>query len=129
MSTDHAVWFIAAGFSIYAMTKACASSLAESLRDELAPFQIRATTVEPGYFRTSFLNAGVMVNAGKRIEVYNDEATPTGQTRRKLLVVDNNIEPARRRRQRMQGSCRCADWNWASPRQGPPGEGGAGAGL
>ncbi|KID84844.1 NAD(P)-binding domain protein [Metarhizium guizhouense ARSEF 977] len=85
-----ASWRGGAGFSIYAMTKACASSLAESLRDELAPFQIRATTVEPGYFRTSFLNAGVMVNAQKRIEVYNDEATPTGQTRKKLLVVDNN---------------------------------------
>ncbi|KAK9434629.1 NAD(P)-binding domain protein [Metarhizium brunneum] len=85
-----ASWRGGAGFSIYAMTKACASSLAESLRDELAPFQIRAATVEPGYFRTSFLNAGVMVNAQKRIEVYNDEATPTGQLRKKLLVVDNN---------------------------------------
>ncbi|KAG8413165.1 hypothetical protein J3459_015730 [Metarhizium acridum] len=83
-------WRGGAGFSIYAMTKACASSLAESLRDELAPFQIRATTVEPGYFRTSFLNAGVMVNAQKRIEVYNDETTPTGQTRKNLLVIDNN---------------------------------------
>ncbi|EXU98675.1 short chain dehydrogenase family protein [Metarhizium robertsii] len=96
MSTDHAVWFIAAGFSIYAMTKACASSLAESLRDELAPFQIRATTVEPGYFRTSFLNAGVMVNAGKRIEpgdvvkgckVLVDVLTGTGLAHGKDLPV------------------------------------------
>ncbi|KID72006.1 uncharacterized protein G6M90_00g029590 [Metarhizium brunneum] len=85
-----ASWRGGAGFSIYAMTKACASSLAESLRDELAPFQIRAATVEPGYFRTSFLNAGVMVNAQNRIEVYSDEATPTGQLRKKLLAVDDN---------------------------------------
>lgn len=82
-----ASWRGGAGFSIYAMTKACASSLAESLRDELAPFRIRATTVEPGYFRTSFLNAGVMVNAQKRIEVYDDEATPTGKRGRSCLSL------------------------------------------
>lgn len=49
-------WRGGPGFSVYAMTKACASSLAESLNEELKPFRIRATVVEPGYFRTSFLN-------------------------------------------------------------------------
>lgn len=83
-------WRGGAGFSIYAMTKACVSSLAESLRDELAPFKIRSTTVEPGYFRTSFLNPGVMVSSKTRIDAYSDEATPTGQVRKRLVVVDNN---------------------------------------
>ena len=72
------------------MTKACVSSLAESLQDELAPFKIRSSTIEPGYFRTSFLNPGVMVNSKKRMDVYNDEGTPTGQTRKQLVVVDSN---------------------------------------
>lgn len=83
-------WRGGASFSIYAMTKACVSSLAESLHDELSPFKIRSTTVEPGYFRTSFLNPGVMVNSKKRIDVYNDADTPTGQTRNRLVVVDRN---------------------------------------
>ncbi|KAK2601791.1 hypothetical protein QQS21_004675 [Conoideocrella luteorostrata] len=83
-------WRGGASFSVYAMTKACVSSLAESLHEELAPFKIRATVVEPGYFRTAFLNPGVMVQSKERIEAYNDESTPTGQTRRRLIEVDSN---------------------------------------
>jgi NAD(P)-dependent dehydrogenase (short-subunit alcohol dehydrogenase family) len=81
-------WRGGASFSVYAMTKACVSSLAESLAVELAPFKIRSTAVEPGYFRTSFLNPGVRVKAKQRVEVYNDEATPTGRTRNQLDAVD-----------------------------------------
>lgn len=83
-------WNGGAGFSVYAMTKACASSLAESLSEELAPFDIRATTIEPGYFRTGFLNPGARVNTQERIDAYSDEKTPTGQTRKALPLVDGN---------------------------------------
>ncbi|KND90985.1 putative oxidoreductase YusZ [Tolypocladium ophioglossoides CBS 100239] len=83
-------WTGGASFAVYAMTKSCASSLAESLRYELSPFKITCTTIEPGYFRTSFLNPGAMVQGQKRIDAYEDEKTPSGQTRGALKVTDGN---------------------------------------
>ncbi|KAI8656282.1 hypothetical protein NCS56_01231600 [Fusarium sp. Ph1] len=85
-------WNGGASYSVYAMTKSCMSSLAESLREELAPFKIVATVVEPGYFRTNFLNPGVRVTTKQRIAAYDDENTPTGQTRRALNKKDNAQE-------------------------------------
>lgn len=83
-------WNGGASYAVYAMTKACTSSLAESLKEELEPFAIRATVIEPGYFRTGFLNPGARVNAQGRIEAYNDETTPTGKLRKVLSFVDGN---------------------------------------
>ncbi|RSL93610.1 hypothetical protein CDV31_014633 [Fusarium ambrosium] len=70
------------------MTKACMSLLVESLRVELAPFDIIATVVEPGYFRTNFLNPDVRVMT-PIIDAY-DENTPTGQMRKALEKMDGN---------------------------------------
>ncbi|KAH6887732.1 hypothetical protein B0T10DRAFT_406726 [Thelonectria olida] len=81
-------WSGGPGFAAYSMTKACVSSLAESLQAELAPFKITATVVEPGYFRTNFLNPGVRVRTEKTLAAYDDEKTPTGITRRQLEVTD-----------------------------------------
>ena len=83
-------WRGGATYSVYSMVKACVSSLAESLRYELEPFNILASVVEPGYFRTSFLNPGVKVTSKNRMDVYNDENTPTGKTRKALEATDNN---------------------------------------
>lgn len=85
-----ASWKSGASYSVYAMTKSCASSLAESLREELSPFKIRATAVEPGYFRTSFLKPGVIVKSQHRIAAYDDEQTPSGQLRKQLSIMDGN---------------------------------------
>ncbi|KAJ4311659.1 hypothetical protein N0V84_010338 [Fusarium piperis] len=85
-------WSGGASYSVYAMTKSCVSSLAESLREELAPFKIVATVVEPGYFRTSFLNPGVKATTKQRIPAYDDENTPTGKTRRILDKKNNKQE-------------------------------------
>ncbi|KAF7562469.1 hypothetical protein G7046_g1664 [Stylonectria norvegica] len=81
-------WGGGPSFSVYAMTKACVSSLAESLRIELAPFNIAATAIEPGYFRTNFLDPAVRVHSKERIGAYDDENTPSGQVRRGLAVTD-----------------------------------------
>lgn len=83
-------WEGGASYAIYAMTKACASSLAESLKEELEPFDIQATVIEPGYFRTGFLNPGARVNAQTRMDAYEDEGTPTGKVRKTLGFVDGN---------------------------------------
>lgn len=81
-------WRGGAGFPVYAMTKSCMSSLAESLKQEVAPFDIVATVVEPGYFRTNFLNPDVKVMT-PIIDAY-DENTPTGQMRKALERTDGN---------------------------------------
>lgn len=83
-------WRGVAGGAVYAMTKWACSALAESLATELAPFKIKATVVEPGYFRTGFLNPGTLASSKVRIDAYEDEKTPTGQTRRRLAVTDGN---------------------------------------
>jgi NAD(P)-dependent dehydrogenase (short-subunit alcohol dehydrogenase family) len=66
------------------------SSLAESLRIELEPFEIAATVIEPGYFRTGFLKPGAKISAEARIPAYEDEQTPSGKTRNALLAVNGN---------------------------------------
>ncbi|UIJ46293.1 oxidoreductase [Sphingomonas cannabina] len=45
------------GFGVYASTKFAVEGLSEALRAELAPLGIHVTAVEPGYFRTDFLDA------------------------------------------------------------------------
>ena len=47
----------AAGFGIYSSTKFAVEGLSEALHAELAPLGIHVTVVEPGYFRTDFLDA------------------------------------------------------------------------
>ncbi|KAF4965596.1 hypothetical protein FSARC_6618 [Fusarium sarcochroum] len=83
-------WRGGATYSVYSMVKASASSLAESLREELEPFKITVSAVEPGYFRTGFLNPGAKIVTKKRMDVYNDENTPTGKTRAMLEATNDN---------------------------------------
>lgn len=47
----------AAGFGVYSSTKFAVEGLSEAMHAELAPLGIRVTVVEPGYFRTDFLDA------------------------------------------------------------------------
>ncbi|MEU8110308.1 oxidoreductase [Nonomuraea muscovyensis] len=46
-----------AGFGIYCSTKFAVEGISEAMRQELAPLGIHVTLVEPGYFRTDFLDA------------------------------------------------------------------------
>ena len=73
---------------MYCATKWAVSGLAESLRLEVEPFGIGVSVVEPGYFRTGFLNAGARVFTEQRIKDY-DEST-VGQVREFLNKADNN---------------------------------------
>jgi NAD(P)-dependent dehydrogenase (short-subunit alcohol dehydrogenase family) len=73
---------------IYCATKWAVSGLAESLRAEVAPFGIGVCVVEPGYFRTGFLNAGARVFTEQRIKDYDESAV--GQVREFLNKADNN---------------------------------------
>ncbi|KAI1147195.1 NAD(P)-binding protein [Nemania diffusa] len=51
-------WYGGAAFSHYASAKWAVSGFTESLHEEVKEFGINATVVEPGYFRTGFLNGG-----------------------------------------------------------------------
>jgi NAD(P)-dependent dehydrogenase (short-subunit alcohol dehydrogenase family) len=72
---------------LYCATKWAVSGLAESLRLEVAPFGIGVCVIEPGYFRTGFLNAGARVQTKQRIKDYDESAV--GQVRAFLEQVDN----------------------------------------
>ncbi|CAH0048434.1 unnamed protein product [Clonostachys solani] len=77
-------------YAIYAMTKWSCSALMESLAAEVASYGIRATVVEPGYFRTGFLNPGAKVTSQERLPAYEDPSSAAGQVRAALLTTDGN---------------------------------------
>jgi NAD(P)-dependent dehydrogenase (short-subunit alcohol dehydrogenase family) len=68
-----------AGVGLYCASKFAVTGLSESLAQELAPFGIRVTVVEPGGFRTNFAG-GSMTLAKKLMTEYDGTpaATPRG---------------------------------------------------
>jgi len=60
------------GWGIYCASKFAVEALSEALHAELAPLGVRATVVEPGFFRTDFLNADSVVSTANRIAQYAD---------------------------------------------------------
>lgn len=64
----------AAGFGVYSSTKFAVEGLSEALHDELAPLGIHVTVVEPGYFRTDFLDSSSLTTSPHIIADYDDTA-------------------------------------------------------
>ncbi len=58
------------GWGIYCATKFAVEGITEALALELAPLGIFATTVEPGFFRTDFLDAKSLTTAKNSIADY-----------------------------------------------------------
>jgi NAD(P)-dependent dehydrogenase (short-subunit alcohol dehydrogenase family) len=63
-----------AGFGIYCSTKFAIEGLSEALHHELAPLGIQVTVVEPGYFRTDFLDSSSLSASAARIGDYGETA-------------------------------------------------------
>ncbi len=59
-------------YSIYAASKFAVEGFSESLSAELAPFGIRVTVVEPGFFRTDFLETSSVRYGSHRVDDYAD---------------------------------------------------------
>ncbi|GJJ01103.1 short-chain dehydrogenase/reductase [Duganella rhizosphaerae] len=59
-----------AGWGLYSSTKFAVEGLSEALAMEMAPLGIHVTVVEPGFFRTDFLDASSLVSTHKRIDDY-----------------------------------------------------------
>ena len=68
-----------AGWGVYCSTKFAVEGLSESMGYELAPLGIQATAIEPGGFRTNFLDDSSLVTAEPRIEDYSSTAGATRQ--------------------------------------------------
>jgi NAD(P)-dependent dehydrogenase (short-subunit alcohol dehydrogenase family) len=61
-----------AGGGIYCATKFAVNGFSETLSAEVAPFGIKVTIVQPGYFRTSFLSAGSLAVPQNQITDYQN---------------------------------------------------------
>lgn len=59
-----------AGWGIYCATKFAVEGLSEALAEEVKPFGINVTIIEPGYVRTNFLNSSSLIASKNPIEEY-----------------------------------------------------------
>jgi NAD(P)-dependent dehydrogenase (short-subunit alcohol dehydrogenase family) len=78
-----------AGWGIYCATKFAVEGFSEALAREVGPLGIDVIIVEPGYFRTDFLDASSLSTEGTVIDDYADTA---GATRRHATDV-NHAQP------------------------------------
>jgi NAD(P)-dependent dehydrogenase (short-subunit alcohol dehydrogenase family) len=67
------------GWGIYCSTKFAVEGITEALHGELAPLGIHATVVEPGYFRTNFLDGSSLQRTAMQIPDYTETV---GETRK-----------------------------------------------
>jgi len=77
------------GWGVYSSTKFAVEGLTESLHGELAPLGIHATVVEPGFFRTDFLDSSSLI---KTANVISDYADTVGKMR-DLAEGHNHQQP------------------------------------
>jgi NAD(P)-dependent dehydrogenase (short-subunit alcohol dehydrogenase family) len=78
-----------AGWGIYCATKFAVEAISEALADEVGPLGIDVIIVEPGYFRTDFLDASSLDTEGTVIDDYAETA---GATRAHATDV-NHAQP------------------------------------
>lgn len=77
------------GWGVYCATKFAVEGLTEALAYELSPLGINATVVEPGFFRTDFLDEQSLVTSKSIIEDYHD----TSGNMRSLAHDLNHAQP------------------------------------
>ncbi len=76
-----------AGWGIYCSTKFALEGISEALADEVGPLGISVTIVEPGYFRTDFLDASSLHTEDGVIEDY---ASTAGAVRAHAAAANHN---------------------------------------
>jgi NAD(P)-dependent dehydrogenase (short-subunit alcohol dehydrogenase family) len=75
-----------AGWGIYCSTKFAVEGISEALERELSPLGISVTIVEPGYFRTDFLDASSLHT---ELSVIDDYAQTAGAMRQRAVEVNH----------------------------------------
>jgi len=79
-----------AGWGVYGATKFALEGLSESMHAELAPLGISVTIVEPGSFRTNFLDGSSLQTAAQEFHDYADTA---GRVRQGV-GASNGVQPS-----------------------------------
>lgn len=77
------------GWGVYCATKFAVEALSEAMGHELAPLGIRVTAIEPGPFRTDFLDGSSLHVAAAEIEDYS----ASGGSARSWAAESNNAQP------------------------------------
>ena len=75
------------GFGVYCSTKFAVEGLSEAMGAELAPLGIKVTIIEPGYFRTDFLDDRSLTVSPARIDDYSATA---GAVRSRAKTISHN---------------------------------------
>jgi NAD(P)-dependent dehydrogenase (short-subunit alcohol dehydrogenase family) len=78
-----------AGWGLYNSTKFAVEGISEALCKELKPLGIKVTVVEPGYFRTNFLDGSSL----KRSEIVIDDYADTAGKMRTTATEINYNQP------------------------------------
>ncbi len=60
------------GFGIYCATKFAVEGLSEAMAQELAPLGVHVTVVDPGAFRTDFLDSTSLATTAERLDDYEE---------------------------------------------------------
>jgi NAD(P)-dependent dehydrogenase (short-subunit alcohol dehydrogenase family) len=74
------------GWGIYGATKFAVEGISEALAGEVAPLGIKVTVVEPGFFRTDFLDDSSLARTAQHIEDYSESV---GNTRAHAADVNH----------------------------------------
>jgi NAD(P)-dependent dehydrogenase (short-subunit alcohol dehydrogenase family) len=75
------------GWGVYGATKFAVEGITEALAGEVAPLGIKVTVVEPGFFRTDFLDESSLVRTALEIDDYRDSV---GMTRAHAAHVNGD---------------------------------------
>jgi NAD(P)-dependent dehydrogenase (short-subunit alcohol dehydrogenase family) len=74
------------GWGVYGATKFAVEGISEALAGEVAPLGIHVTVVEPGFFRTDFLDESSLARTAQHIEDYSETV---GKTRTHAADVNH----------------------------------------
>ncbi|KAK5048478.1 hypothetical protein LTR84_005568 [Exophiala bonariae] len=82
-------WNGSPGVGLYCASKWAVSGISETLSNELAEFNIKVCCVEPGYFRSSFLNPGNKISRDTSNVIEDYEGTAVRRGEELLVNADN----------------------------------------